>query len=492
MLYRPVEGRRLWDTWLFPWQGEVHLFHLETHETLWDHIGHAVSSDWVHWETRPSIPTAGASGQWNEQPTLTGMVVRHEDRFWMFAGSIFEDRQVVGLMTSDDLDRWEPHPASPVMVPTGPHYMTEPGPPAFPTVDWRDPCVRWDEAGQCFEALLCARLPRWDHADTGACVARVRSRDLVHWDALPPLAVGGKRFFNMEVPDLFCLGGRYYLLFSTISVGGLRIDTPNREAVKGTFYMTAEAPDGPYRLPEDPLLLGAGNGRMDAYVGRTIPHEGGRLLYHQVAGPRTAFAMPKYIRQQEDGTLLLAYFEAMDGLETATILAETDEFDIANPAMGMGRWEERDGQRVGTSEAVGTAVRLPASASDFHLQATLTARTPCRAGIAFHCQDRAGGAVALDFGRGEVQVGPAEPGLGLGIARAIADRCRRDLQCGREYRVRLFVRAEFVECYLDDGWVFTTVLGDMPDRGAIYLWVEGGTAAFEGLRVAAVRGFDTA
>ncbi|MBI3919971.1 MAG: hypothetical protein HY318_01035, partial [Armatimonadetes bacterium] len=145
MIYRPTASRRLWDTWLFQWEEQFHLFFLETQETNLDHVGHAVSDDLVRWQTLPSIRTKGEPGQWNHWGTLTGMVVRHEGRFYMFVGSIPDDKEVVGLYLSDDLEQWEPHPANPILQPTGPHYLTDRAQAPYWPVDWRDPCIFWRE-----------------------------------------------------------------------------------------------------------------------------------------------------------------------------------------------------------------------------------------------------------------------------------------------------------------------------------------------------------
>ena len=141
MIFRPAKSKALWDTWLFPWEDGYHLFFLETQPPRRG-VGHAFSRDLVHWEVLPSIKTWGASGEWNGRPlVLTGTVVPHEGTFYMFAGSNHRDVQVVGVYTSQDLEHWTPHPANPVMRPTGPHYLAQPVPPFFySTVDWRDPC----------------------------------------------------------------------------------------------------------------------------------------------------------------------------------------------------------------------------------------------------------------------------------------------------------------------------------------------------------------
>ena len=198
----------MWDTWLFPWEGRFHLFYLEYPGK----IGHAVSGDLLHWQTLETVLLKGPAGSWNRGGTpLTGTVVRHEGRFYMFAGSSMPPGvQVIGVFVSDDLEHWEAHPGNPVLTPRGPHYLAcpQPGDP-FPA-DWRDPCIVRDEDG-LYHGYLCARLPEWSHEHTGATVAHVVSRDLLSWECLPPIASPGDRLRHAEIPDLFRIGDRYYL-----------------------------------------------------------------------------------------------------------------------------------------------------------------------------------------------------------------------------------------------------------------------------------------
>ena len=49
MIHRPDEPVRMWDSWLFPWDGKFHLFYLEAlHGIDYERVGHAVSGDLVH------------------------------------------------------------------------------------------------------------------------------------------------------------------------------------------------------------------------------------------------------------------------------------------------------------------------------------------------------------------------------------------------------------------------------------------------------------
>ena len=488
MIFRPAKSRGLWDTWLFPWEGTYHLFFLETQQTLWDHVGHAVSSDLVHWEVRPSIKTKGAPGQWNENPTLTGMVVHREGTFYLFVGSDFEGVQVVGVHTSRDLEQWTLHPASPVMRPSSPYYLAEPTPPFFGSVDWRDPCISFNEEDGTYHAFLCARLPKWDHSDTGAAVGHTRSEDLIHWENLPPIAAPGAHFYHTEVPDVFEMGGRYYLAFATISRGAIRLDTATKDAAMGTFYLMGDAYEGPYVKPDDCLLVGSGNYRMDAYVGRSIAYEGGRLLYHHLAGKRPAWGAPKQIRQRSDGTLWLEYLPVLETLETGIVAEGFDAICLDRPGIGLGQWTRQDGILKVHSGILGSAAPLTGYLTDVHLTLGIRSEGARRVGILFRYREGKAGVLVLDFDAGQAHVGTTGYDAFSGAGFVPLDSFRLGLKPGRTYRLRTFLRDEHLEAYLDDRWIFSSVL-DMPPGGELMLYAEGGKATFESLRVAAIEPF---
>lgn len=495
MIYRPIASRRLWDSWLFPWDGRYHLFFLETQDSKFDHVGHAVSGDLIHWETLPSIRTKGESGQWNHYGTLTGMVVRHEGRFYLFFGSIPSDgREAIGVFISDDLEHWTPHPENPVLPPSGP-YLTDLAQAPYWPVDWRDPSIFWREEDRHYHAVVCAHLPQWGQEDTGAAIAHVRSKDLIHWDYLPPLATPGWRVFNTEVPDLFELNGRYYLTFNTNSLGGIKINTPTRDEVTGAFYMMASTFEGPFAFPEDPVLIGAGYARPCAYSARTIPHEGGRLLYHHhLNSERPTWGTPKMVRAGEDGALWLEYLPALEKLETKVICDSIGNIP-SRAAADLGCWKRDMGRLVGVARAIGTAYKVADDVADMHLQCRVSVSSAACAGVVLRGDPfKQGMAILLDFEHQRIQIGAA---TGYKVVKnsigpfaswqcTALDTCRWKLERERGYRLRCFARDEHFEVYLDDRWVFTTDLATVPRIGNVELCVERGEAAFSDLRLAAI------
>jgi hypothetical protein len=491
MIFRPPKSRRLWDTWIFPWEDGYHLFFLEAQRPRRG-LGHAFSRDLVHWELWPSIQTWGAPGVWNEFPlVLTGTTVHHEGTFYLYAGSNYKGVQVVGVFTSPDLVHWTPHPANPVMRPTAPHYQAEPAPGFFyDTVDWRDPCIIFDEADGYYHAFLCARLPQWSHADTGAAVAHTRSRDLIHWENLPPIATPGQDFYHTEVPDVFQMGDFHYVAFATNSLGGIRLDTATKDAAVGTFYLMSEAFEGPYVKPDDCLLVGYSNFQMVATVGRTIPYEGGRLLTHHVNSPRTAFGAPKRVRQRPDGTLWLEYFSALEKLETGVIREGFKGLRTDQPEGGVGAWDVGDKVVRADSKALGSAAVLPGYVGDAHVALELCSEGARRVGILFryqqglYCEGDAG-VLVLDFEAGTLHIGTTKYDAFAGAGFCPQDSSRFPLERGRTYHLRIFLRDEHLEAYLDERWVFTTPM-EMPTGGELALYAEGGRARFESIRVAAI------
>ena len=74
--------------------------------------------------------------------------------------------------------------------------------------DFRDPEVFWVERDQCYWLLIAAR------EDTlGGVVVKYTSTDLKHWDFIGPIFAPMSQFM-LECPDLFCIGGTWYLTYS--------------------------------------------------------------------------------------------------------------------------------------------------------------------------------------------------------------------------------------------------------------------------------------
>ena len=81
--------------------------------------------------------------------------------------------------------------------------------------DWRDPFVFYNEEEKCFDMLLAARW-RGASEKNGGCVGLCRSYDLLHWEAKEPF-YNPESYMTHECPDLFKLGNKWYLVYSTFS-----------------------------------------------------------------------------------------------------------------------------------------------------------------------------------------------------------------------------------------------------------------------------------
>ena len=91
----------------------------------------------------------------------------------------------------------------------------------------------------------------------------------------------------------------------------------------------------------------------------------------------------------------------------------------------------------------------------------------------------------LDFEAGTLHIGTTKYDAFAGAGFCPQDSSRFPLERGRTYHLRIFLRDEHLEAYLDERWVFTTPM-EMPTGGELALYAEGGRARFESIRVAAI------
>jgi len=458
MMYRPLPGFRLWDTWIFPTEDTFHLFHLQKAAGGPSMIGHAVSTDLVHWNPCDPIPTQGPPGTWDAGGGgLTGMVIRHGDGYAMTYGStvnvLLGRVQQIGIMFSSDLYQWTKYPQNPVLKAVSPYMhqqvrYTE-------GVEWRDAYLLKVDEG--YEALICARMP-----DGRACIARMQSKDLILWRALPPMAT--PPVFQCEVPEYFSLGDL--------------LDEKSRKDTMGTYYLVSDSRTGEYLMPEDSLLLGSGNGRFDCYVGRTMVMKGERMLYHHNCGPRPSLGAPKVIRQSEDGSLWLQYWDGLSRLETDVVLNR-----ITIESERERAWKLVADRLVGHKDEGISISTLSPMLSDFNLSCTIEIEEGERGAVVFRYDEKTdkGLALTVNAQSGQVEIAALEKGQ-------ISTRDAADLgiRPSEEHTIRIFARSEFTDCYLDDKLVFSTVVDDVPLSGKVGFVVDSAVVSFSNLRVASL------
>ena len=293
--YRP-EGMTMWDPWFVAHEGQVHLFHLQrlangSKRTAAeaDHIGHAVTRDLIHWTELPLTVGPGEKGGMEDMQPWTGCTVVQEGVFHLFytmrstrdasrsnygGGGI----QRIGLATSSDLVHWQRYPKNPVLTPDPRWYVHEGKPEPGNKVGCRDMKIIRDPAGDGWIGFYAATVPAEEEAEA-ACIAVARSKDLIHWEQMPP-AFHPKRYGEVEAHDVFPLGGKWWMTCLTSHGHGNRGGFSDPNVVRGTIVAVADKPEGPYREPAPGYALLGGDLTAGNTVS-TVEFEGKRYAFFQ-------------------------------------------------------------------------------------------------------------------------------------------------------------------------------------------------------------------
>lgn len=251
-----LPGYTIGDAWFIVNAGIAHGFFCTSPppdaDWHWD-IGHAVSRDLVHWEYVGLALTRGAGESWDSQTLSTGSVLRWNGRFWMAYSALRRNenpptRKVhrVGLAVSDDLYTWTKYARNPVNE-RDPRLYERLGPVHKAYSQWRDPFLF--QAGDRVYQFVCARSKSPDRNRRGT-VGLASSRDMQTWQVELPLHVDPIAT-ELEVPQVYRLGGRYYLLFCTSTdrlLPAFKRRFPGHRWHHANYSMVGDAPLGPFRL----------------------------------------------------------------------------------------------------------------------------------------------------------------------------------------------------------------------------------------------------
>jgi beta-fructofuranosidase len=307
------DDRWIWDFWLARNGDDHHVFYLQAPKSIgnpearhWNvSVGHAMSQDLVSWTVLPDAISPGPAGSWDDASTWTGSVLEKDGRWYLlYTGTSHSDDRLVqriGLAESDDLTTWRKHDG-PVLEADARWYERL-GAGAWFDEAWRDPWV-WEMDGE-YRMLLTARSRIGDPASRGV-IGQARSKDLLTWEALPPVSEP-MGFGQMEVPQLLERDGRWYVVFcSDEPTQSPAVQAQSRGT--GTFYLTGDSATGPFTLGG---ALGA-DSIGSTYAGRLHETTAGDLVF--LAWERTApdgsfvgaLCDPRPVTVTADGALHLA------------------------------------------------------------------------------------------------------------------------------------------------------------------------------------------
>ncbi len=244
IFYQPADGVAA-DFIPFYWEGVYHLFYLkdyrdpETHGegTPWFHLA---TRDFVHFEDWGEALPRGRM----DEPDLyvfTGSVIHGHDGYFhiFYTGhnpllqAQGQPVQLVMHASSPDLCTWQKDPDFRFKAPVTSGYEPD---------DWRDPFVFWNPQAGEYWMLLAARLAKGPSRHRGL-TALAASRDLLNWEVRSPFWSPGL-YYTHECPDLFKIGGWWYLLYSTFSERCV------------THYRMSRSLEGPWLAPADDQLDG--------------------------------------------------------------------------------------------------------------------------------------------------------------------------------------------------------------------------------------------
>jgi len=443
------------DMCLIAHEDRLHLFHLclPSHDT----IAHLVSDDGVTWQRLPNALHVGEPGSFDDDQLWTMHVFAWNDRFHMLYTAMATQEQGriqrTGLAVSDDLTTWTKVEQNPVATPDARWYeadMNDSG-----RADWRDPFA-WVE-DDVIHGLICAHDPNAPFNRRG-CVGHITSRDAVNWEVLPPFYAPGIST-DWEVPTMFKLDGRYYLMGHIVAPP---IDV----------YRVANSLEGPWQRPSNDVLLPSNNHAFAPVVWR-----GKTLLYNWISadfdwhpyasGKSRAIVPPKEAVALPDGQLILKSFE--DGWRTLSCAAVSQLPTVKfNSAQGM-VFEHM--QELFPDHILETTVTMTAHSAGILWrsdesgdQCTRVAVVPGRARIELHKLTRKMNYNAI--GRGHVTL--QENSISLAPQEA--------------FRLRVVAWGPYIEVSIS-GRVLLAYLTLSRRSGWLGFFVEDGRATFEDIRI---------
>jgi beta-fructofuranosidase len=301
------------------WNGNYHMFYqYNPHGAFWGdmHWGHAVSKDMLHWKHLP-IALSPTPGSPDSEGCFSGTAVVEDGRvLLMYTGvqsvpyseatnkdgaNTFRETQCLAVASDPDLISWSK--VSRPVISDPPRGMSVNG--------FRDPSP-WRQGDSWYMVLGSGR------ASHGGAVLLYRSKDLRSWEFMHVLvhqefdANGNSNPFDpwdvWECPELFSLGDRHVLIYSTHGKVYWRTGRLNQDSMVFSTEHSGFLDYGTYYAPKTQLDK-LGRRIIWGWIQERRP-----LQEYKSAGWAGAMSLPRVLTLDEDGRLRMEVADTVNQL----------------------------------------------------------------------------------------------------------------------------------------------------------------------------------
>ena len=499
-MYHP-RGMIIWDSWFYVFRGKVHSIYIQlprqgsTREArLSGSLGHAVTQDLVSWQELPVALYRGSPGTYDDAELWTGTVVENDGVLYLYytGRSSSEGDRInrIALATSKDGITWEKWKENPIIEADGRWYANAEHPlnlygHGYPIVDMRDLCVVRDPDGDGWWGFFCARK----HSKTNAgssVIGLCHSKDLINWEQFPP-CFEPEGQACVEVPEVFCIRGRWYMLCLTGSNYGQRGGLSDPLVRVATLYAVSDDVRGPYRMLEDHNVV-IGAVAHQGYCAKTLEWQSRRTMFYtqseyeqdKTAWGHGSISMPVWLDADETGKLHALWHPVLDDACADALTGAP--LDVSGGEWGsIGDWETFDGETKGSCADDWAILPFDPLHEDCVIDVDVELRTAKGAGLAFripgeNIMARDGGCVTL-----------LDPTLRQVIFTRLRNfpynECRTwDIRSGGKYHLRVMITGYVFMIYIDNRLAIQCY-ESCARTGRIALYVEKGEALFSNFRV---------